>query len=92
MSIVFVDDLRKPNTVFNVTTFCSNLFTFPTCEKTLVSFARRIGIRKMFLRNRGNPSAYFIVSDDLRIRAIDAGAAECTFEEAIAMMRKVSGK
>lgn len=92
MSIVFVDDLRKPVTVGKITTFQSRLFAYPADEKTLVSFAQRLGLWKKRLNPEGTPGAYFAVSDAMRIKAIDAGAAECSVEEAVAMMRKGTGR
>lgn len=92
MSIVFVDDFRKPVTVGNVTMFWSHLFAYPACEKTLVAFARRNGLQDNPLQYAGGPDAYYPLTDAMRIKAIDAGAAECTLEEAVAMMRKGTRK
>ena len=88
MSIVFVDDFLTPKDHGGTVKFWSHLFTFPPDEAALLKFGRSIGLKRPWLQNEGRPAVHFDVTDTMRIRAIDKGAAQCSVREAVAMIRK----
>ena len=84
---VYVDSFRTPATVGRLKGNWSHL-TADTTEE-LVEFAERLGLKRHWIQNPGNPwKEHFDVVDSKRELAIRLGAVQVTMREAVELHRR----
>lgn len=76
---VYVDDYREKATVGQLTARWSHLLA--DTDEELLAFAKRLGLQPAWLQHEGTPKVHFDVTDQMRARAIRAGAREITWRQ-----------
>jgi hypothetical protein len=80
---IFVDDYKVRAKVGRVAANWSHLLSSepdPT-DRELLEFAKRIGLDPAWIQHAGQPLAHFDVTDQMRERALKAGAVPVTWKE-----------
>ena len=89
--MIYVDDMRLRVRVGRLKARWSHLFAFPRDTAKLLEFGLKIGLRREWLQAAGTPDVHFDVTDDIRRRAIQAGAMPITVRQAVLLRRQARG-
>jgi hypothetical protein len=76
---VYVDDYRRKATVGQLTARWSHLLA--DTDEELLAFAKQLGLQPAWLQHEGTPLVHFDVTDQMRNRAIRAGAEPITYRQ-----------
>lgn len=74
---VFVDDMRRPDTVGRITDIWSHLFADTHDE--LTAFAKRLGLNPAWIQHEGTHREHFDVTASYRAKALQRGAQPLTY-------------
>ncbi|MBO0872636.1 MAG: DUF4031 domain-containing protein [Pseudonocardia sp.] len=89
---VYVDDMRRPARVGRIRARWSHLMADTTPE--LLTFAARLGLRRVWIQHEGTPIEHFDVTDSMRAKALHLGAVPVRYgrEGAEITRRKIEAR